>query len=179
MDESEFWKTNTPIMFLAIEGLWAPGFTLDDLLNEARVGIWQAREKWDPSKGGWYNFALTLARRKVIDVVVHSRRQKNAPFIAYADLELSGCFNIPEYMEINEAKPIVHHLLSKIEMSELEQKVIDYYLQGYGYQEMAEMFGVNYKKIDNAIQRIMKKLRELRNPDTEELLLSSSDPSCA
>jgi RNA polymerase sporulation-specific sigma factor len=168
-EESKFWKDNEPIMYLAIEGLFAPGYTKDDLLNEARLGLWLAKNRWDSSKGaGWFSFSYTLARRKVMDLVTLANRKKHTPLHSYSDLELSGCFNIPESFEINEAKTVVTHLMSQIELTDLERDVMDCYFKDMGYTETAKKLGINYKKVDNAIQRVRKKLREFINSDTRD-----------
>lgn len=168
MDESEFWKTNRPLLFLAIKGLWAPGWTIDDLINEARYGLWQASKTWNPDKSSWYSYALLVARRRVLEIVVHSNRQKNIMLHSYSDLESSGCFKIPEFIEINESKKIVKELLSQVELTPIEQSVIELWLKAYKYKEIAEELNVTYKMVDNAYQRVLKKLRNRINSDTRD-----------
>lgn len=168
MDESEFWRTNRPLLFLAIKGLWAPGWTIDDLINEARYGLWQARETWNPDKSSWYSYALLVARRRVLDFVAHSNRQKNRMLHGYSDLESSGCYKIPEEcFELDETKEAVKDLLQQVELTKIEQSVIELWLLDYRYKEIAEHLGVTYKMVDNAYQRVLKKLRK-SNSDTRD-----------
>ena len=44
-------------------------------------------------------------------------------------------------------------------LSPMENKVLDYYLRGYGYVQIAEIMGKTPKSIDNALQRIRGKIR--------------------
>ena len=46
-------------------------------------------------------------------------------------------------------------------LSKFERQVLEGYLAGKSYDELAEAFGKPYKSIDNAIQRIRKKLRDI------------------
>lgn len=168
MDESEFWKANKPLLFIAIKGLWAPGWTIDDLINEARYGIWQASKTWNPDKGQWYSYALLIARRRVMELVTHSNRQKNAMLQGYSDLESSGCYRIPEFFEIDESKELVKKLLNQVELTEIERSVIELWLKEYMYKEIAAELNVTYKMVDNAYQRVLKKLRKISNSDTRD-----------
>ncbi|MFR5703466.1 MAG: hypothetical protein ACLUD0_17450 [Eubacterium ramulus] len=46
----------------------------------------------------------------------------------------------------------------------MENKVLDYYLRGYGYVKIAEIMGKTPKSIDNALQRIRGKIRNFSAP---------------
>jgi len=162
------------IIFTAVKGLWAYGFTLDDLLNEARVGVWEASKSWNTDGGSkWTTYAVMIARRKVIDMVSTANTQKNRFLRYYAELETSEAYMIPEEsFEYNESKQILFNLLEKVELTELEQQVLELRLQDYGYAEIANRLNLTYKSVDNTQQRILKKLKNLVIPAPETLLSS-------
>ena len=57
-----------------------------------------------------------------------------------------------------------HLLLIRKVLSPMENKVLDYYLRGYGYVKIAEIMGKTPKSIDNALQRIRGKIRNFSAP---------------
>ena len=65
----------------------------------------------------------------------------------------------PEALVIDrENTGILEKEISKA-LSPMENKVLDYYLRGYGYVQIAEIMGKTPKSIDNALQRIRGKIR--------------------
>jgi len=53
----------------------------------------------------------------------------------------------------------------KVRLTRLEQSVLNYYLQGYTYEEMVKFIGKNFKSIDNAMQRLRKKIKDYYQRD--------------
>ena len=53
-----------------------------------------------------------------------------------------------------ELLKILHEVLDNC--SEIEQAIFNAYFQGYSYQEICEIFGINKKKVDNTIQKILQ-----------------------
>lgn len=58
--------------------LFAPGLTIDDLIQEARVGVWQSLRDYNPASGhAWVSFAWTCAHRRLLDAVATATRAKH------------------------------------------------------------------------------------------------------
>ena len=67
----------------------------------------------------------------------------------------------PEEMLINkEALSLIEGKISKV-LSSLEKQVLYYYLEGKSYQEISDDLGRHVKSIDNALQRVKRKLNNL------------------
>lgn len=178
MDESELWGDEANIIiFSAVKGLWAPGYEYDDIINEARVGLWEASLSWNPDRSPWRGYAIMVARRKVIDLVVTANRRKHSFLKAYCDLENSGAYNIPEEIEVTDNKKKVRELLKLVQLSEKEQAVLNLWLKDYKYMEIAKELNIPYKTVDNTYQRVLKKLRELEIPTPESLLSLGAKPA--
>lgn len=158
----DFWEKNRSLMFQATHGLFASGWTLDDLLNEARVGLWEASQIWRPEDCSWHIFAKTVARRRVLDLVTLSRRRKSEFMRYYSELEASGAYEIPEYTEVNDAKERLARMVKQVKLTKIEQDVLDLFLQDLGYTEIGEKLGVSYKCVDNAYQRVLRKLKNVK-----------------
>lgn len=163
VSDKEFWKKMEPIIFSVTKGVWAPGFTRDDLINEARIGIWEASLTWDLSKGcTWNSFASVCAKRKVIDLITHSNRKKNQFFSLAEWIERTEAYEIPD-MELlsaaTEAKRKLHQIINAAKLTDKEREVIELILLGYTYTEIAHKLNTTYKAVDNSIQRAMKKFK--------------------
>lgn len=70
----------------------------------------------------------------------------------------------PEALIIDqESTRTLEREITKV-LSPMENKVLDYYLRGYGYVKIAEIMGKTPKSIDNALQRIRGKIRNFSAP---------------
>lgn len=169
MDESDFWKNNERTIFGAVKGLYAPGWTIDDLINEARVGIWEAHLSWRPEGGrSWRTYSFMIARRRVMDLVTFSLRKKHEHVRTSTELEISGAYNIPEFMEVGnpQSKEVVRKMLDQVNMTDHQKSVMDILLKDKSYTEAAHELGITYRSVDNAYQTVLRKLKRLSNPDT-------------
>lgn len=162
MDEFDFRSEEINfIIFSAIKGLWAPGWTIDDLINEARVGVWEASLSWKPEKGRWKSFAIMCARRKAMDLVTRSNTQKSRCLRSFVQLEVTNAYNIEDTsFRYSDGKQRFYRLLEQIELTELEKEVLNLRLLDYSYTEIAKQLDITYKMVDNANQRIIRKLRQ-------------------
>ena len=154
------------------------GAEKDDLIQEGMIGLVKAYNTYDASKGASFStFAELCIKRQLINAVKASARKKNAP------LNLSVSFDTPVGTE--EDSPTIGEVLAagydsdpedqvifkelmellvdpeKSFFSVLEQSVLELLLQGKNYIEIADILGKTPKQIDNAIQRIRKKIKSL------------------
>lgn len=167
MDEFDFSSSEAEyIIYTAAKGFWAPGWDFDDILNEARVGMWEASLSWRPDGGSkWTTYAIMCARRKIMDLVTRANTQKHSFLRYYTELESSGAYSIPEKSyECSDSKQVLANLLKYVELTDLEQTVLNLKLLDHGYKEIANELNISYKTVDNAVQRILKKLRNVLIP---------------
>ena len=107
-----------------------------------------------------------------LNAVQNSNRQKHQPLNSYVSLSdenesdhLEGSWSEdPEALIIDqESTRTLEREITKV-LSPMENKVLDYYLRGYGYVKIAEIMGKTPKSIDNALQRIRGKIRNFSAP---------------
>lgn len=153
------------------------GADREDIYQEGMIGLYKAIRDFRFDKlASFKAFAELCVTRQIITAIKTATRQKHIPLNTYVSL------NKPIYDEdsdrtlldiLSEAKMedpeemiISQEQLDYIEneilevLSKLEQKVLEYYLDGKSYQEIACDLNRHEKSIDNALQRIKRKLEK-------------------
>ena len=142
----------------------------EDLLQEGMIGLLSAIREFDPDGGSSFrSFAELCIRRRVISAARSASRLKHAPLNDGLSLEqlqsdesqylyqqISACN--PEELILAQADADEFRAACSRFLSEFENQILTDYLRGLSYTEMAEHCGRSEKSIDNAIQRIRKKL---------------------
>lgn len=153
----------------------------DDLIQEGMIGLFKAVNGYDHTSGASFEtFATQCINRQMYSAIKKSNRQKNIPLNSYisiysqagpdgqesdhaflVDQSLEAARQNPEEIIIDQenANNMQRRLNSRL--SDLERKVLDLYLLGISYQEIAAKMGKTPKAIDNALQRIKHKLQQL------------------
>lgn len=158
--------------------LYLIGGDKDDLMQEGMIGLYKAIRSYDSEKNvSFYNFASLCITRQLYTVIKASNRQKNIPLNTYislyapavgSDEENGDSFFVDGWAEDEQANPedIVidrENTLSleqklNTRLSKMERGVLQLFLSGMVYTEIAKTMGKSPKSIDNALQRIRKKL---------------------
>ena len=149
----------------------------EDLIQEGMIGMYKAIRDFRSDKlSSFRAFAELCITRQIITAIKTATRQKHIPLNSYVSL------NKPIYDEDsdrtlldvitgNKVTDPEELIISREEFSEivekmgellssLEWKVLMYYLEGKSYQEIAEDLGRHVKSIDNALQRVKRKLEK-------------------
>ena len=156
------------------------GADREDIVQEGMIGLFKAVRSYNPDKqSGFRAFADLCITRQMITAIKCATRQKHTPLNTYISLDrplydeeyevtlmdvLSGNEKIanPEDIIISQEQyESMEQSLAK-DLSSFERGVLSYYLQGKTYQEIGDILGKNYKSIDNALQRIKKKIEKMR-----------------
>lgn len=153
------------------------GADREDIIQEGMIGLYKAIRDFKGDKlSSFRAFAELCITRQIITAIKTATRQKHIPLNSYVSL------NKPLYDEesdrtlmdiIAEGKVsdpeelvISHEEFSNIEckmgeiLSGLEWEVLTSYLQGKSYQEIAATLDRHVKSIDNALQRVKRKLEK-------------------
>ncbi|MDR3086086.1 MAG: RNA polymerase sporulation sigma factor SigH [Christensenellaceae bacterium] len=156
----------------------------EDIVQEGMIGLFKAIRDFKSEKlSSFRAFAELCITRQIITAIKTATRQKHIPLNSYISL------NRPIYEEESERtlldvlaegrviSPedllISREEYSSIEgriqtvLSDLEQKVLAAYLDGKSYQEIARDLGRHVKSIDNALQRMKRKLERALEADIE------------
>lgn len=142
------------------------GGTQEDLRQEGMIGLLSAIREFAPGKASFKSFAGLCIRRSIIDAIRRSQNRNNLFYnevLSFDQLlpDEPQVFPIeqdPEQQVIgkDDRKRIEQVLQSKL--SDFERQVLSLYLNGFRYSEIAERLGKPVKSVDNAVQRIRKKL---------------------
>lgn len=143
----------------------------DDLIQEGMIGLFQAVRDYQPDRdAAFQTFASICVDRQIYNAIQSSNRQKHQPLNSYISLSEQDGENEehlgdnwgenPESIIIDQEN--VQDLEQEITatLSPMENQVLEYYLAGNGYGEIAQIMGKTPKSIDNALQRIRIKIRE-------------------
>lgn len=157
-----------------IRTVYLIGAETEDLAQEGMIGLFKAIRDFEPDKGASFStFATLCVRRQIKTAISTSNRKKHSPLNTYIsiyaeqdeygsvlaeDLEAGNSNSNPEDMVIaREQKSVLDNRI-KSELSSLERKVLQLYLEGLPYSDIAFRLGKTEKAVDNALQRIRAKL---------------------
>ncbi|PTQ51267.1 MAG: RNA polymerase sporulation specific sigma factor SigH [Brockia lithotrophica] len=162
------------------------GADREDIVQEGMIGFFKAiRDFRDDRPSSFRAFAEMCVTRQMITAVKTATRQKHIPLNSYVSLdkpiyedEFSERTLLDVLGDEVEADPLVHlvreeerrELGEKLReiLSDFEKNVLLLYLDGNSYQEIAERLGRHVKAVDNALQRIKRKLERLLKTSPEE-----------
>ena len=147
----------------------------DDLIQEGMIGLFKAIRDYDLSESAsFHTFADLCVSRQMYSAIKASQRQKHLPLNSYVSLydhqeEESSLIeslqseknNNPEELFLDKEYVRWMEQELKMKLSELESKVLYLHLMGEGYQNIAKILGKSPKSIDNALQRIRHKVKEI------------------
>ena len=177
-----------PLVRKKANAVFLIGGETDDLIQEGMIGLFKAIRDYDDTKEtSFFHFAELCITRQLYKAVEASNRKKHAPLNSYVslnkpvyeeeseqtymDLLQSGALLNPEVLLIGqENKSFLEHQMMK-KLSSFETRVLVLYLQGRSYFEIAHVLDKPEKSIDNALQRVKKKLEhflEEKNLDEAE-----------
>ena len=160
------------------------GADKEDIIQEGMIGLYKAIRDYDAEKSALFRgFAEICITRQIITAIKTATRQKHIPLNSYISL------NKPAYDEESERMMIdmiaekdnfnpeeimitkEHFSTMLIKMSEVlskfEWKVMNLFLDGKSYSEIAKRLDKSEKSIDNALQRIKKKVEKYLQTNNE------------
>ncbi len=145
------------------------GGETDDLIQEGMLGLFKAIQTYSPEKeASFRTFAILCMERQMYSAIQVSNRQKHRPLNSYVSLSEEFTednifhqliITSPESIIIDQETARDMEQRIRQNLSRFERDVFDCYMQGSDYLQIAEMFHKSPKSIDNAIQRIRKKVR--------------------
>lgn len=153
------------------------GADKEDIYQEGMIGLYKAIRDFNAEKSNTFrSFAELCITRQIITAIKTATRQKHIPLNTYISLnkpvsddesdrtllDIISSIKItdPEELIISqEQKEYIEDEISKV-LSELEMEVLQSYLDGKSYQEIACDLDRHAKSIDNALQRVKRKLEK-------------------
>jgi RNA polymerase sporulation-specific sigma factor len=151
------------------------GADREDVVQEGMIGLYKAIRDYDPQhETSFRAFAELCITRQIITAIKTATRQKHTPLNSYVSLHL------PTYHDDEPEHELLDHVVSEAAdpadavvsseelaafeeyfaeiLSDLEAEVLRRYVEGQSYQEIATGLNRHVKSIDNALQRIKRKI---------------------
>lgn len=153
------------------------GADREDIIQEGMIGLYKSIRDFRADKlSSFRAFAELCITRQIITAIKTATRQKHIPLNSYISLNkpiydedsdrtmldiLSGT-KVTDPEEVFISHELSGDLREKIQqnLSELESQVLMSYLEGKSYQEMAKELNRHVKSIDNALQRVKRKIEK-------------------
>lgn len=152
------------------------GADKEDILQEGMIGLYKAIRDYRCDKQSSFRaFAELCITRQIITAIKTATRQKHTPLNSYVSLNKQVYEDddrtlldiIPRAKNVNPEEIMIHReglqdverAIAKV-LSDLECQVLRSYLDGKSYQEIAEDLRRHVKSIDNALQRVKRKLEK-------------------
>ena len=156
------------------------GGETEDLIQEGMIGLFKAVQEYDPGRDASFGtFARLCITRQIYSAVKASGRKKHLPLNSYISLyEQTGSEDEggrqlemmdalmasdrmnPEQVVLSKEKSEELEQAIDKELSPFEKNVLELFVTGMSYSDIADVLGKNEKSTDNAIQRIRGKLRK-------------------
>lgn len=154
------------------------GADKEDIVQEGMIGLYKAIRDYDKDKlASFKAFAEICITRQIITAIKTATRQKHIPLNSYVSLnkpiydeesdrtllDIVTGINTSDPEELMIGKEELNFMEGKIGeiLSELEWEVLMSYVDGMSYQEIAANLDRHVKSIDNALQRVKKKLERI------------------
>jgi RNA polymerase sporulation-specific sigma factor len=154
------------------------GADREDIVQEGMIGLYKAIRDFQPEKETTFrSFAELCITRQIISAIKGATRRKHMPLNSYVSLNQGPSSGEPDVPPLEQflsiagpsdpadlvisAEEITSLRASMVELlSGLEAEVLRLYMDGKSYQEIATTLGRHVKSIDNALQRIKRKLEQ-------------------
>lgn len=150
------------------------GAEREDIMQEGLIGLFKAIKSYNPEKqNSFKTFANLCIERQLITAIKTCNRQKHMPLNSYLSLNITAYeededSSLLDVFDANQMEDPLDTITKKeyyqtVEnaidksLSDFEKQVLNRYMQGESYVQIAEKLDTPVKSIDNAIQRIRKK----------------------
>ncbi|EOS76398.1 MAG: RNA polymerase sporulation sigma factor SigH [Lachnospiraceae bacterium] len=164
------------------KSMYILGADQEDLIQEGMIGLFKAVRDYDTGRdASFFTFADLCVSRQMYTAIQAAGRQKHAPLNTYISLYASAFES--DSLDKGEEGELINSVISQSErnpeevlidrenvellertidkeLSSFEKQVLDLYLTGMKYSQIAKVLGRDDKSTDNALQRIKTKLKK-------------------
>lgn len=170
-----------PLVRKRTNAMYLMGGETEDLIQEGMIGLFKAIRDYDTGRdASFFTFADLCVSRQMYTAIQAAGRLKNAPLNSY--ISIYADYSRQEEGESSEEVKLINSLISPLEknpeellidrenverieqmiereLSPFEKQVLDLYLTGMPYGQIAKVLGRDDKSTDNALQRVKAKIR--------------------
>lgn len=149
-------------VILSCVNKYCPEAQKEDAIQEATLALYSAVKSFDGEKSSFSTFASLCIKRATLSVLKSTKRRKNIPdelLDSIDEYENVADSNSPEkiFFDREDYKDLTDSI--KLELSALEYEVLQLYLAGSKYADIALKLNISEKSVNNALTRIRKKLK--------------------
>lgn len=165
-----------PLVRKCTNAMYLIGGETEDLIQEGMIGLFKAiRDYRDDRESSFFSFAKLCINRQLYSALEASNRKKHLPLNSYISLSVSEsedgalverqlleATQSPEQLVIEQElwEDFKRRLIGNL--SKMEKQVLFLYLDGNNYIQIAELMQKSPKSIDNALQRIRQKIKQMK-----------------
>lgn len=167
---------NIRLVRICARPFFLAGGDSEDLIQEGMVGLLTAIREFNPGKQvSFRTFADTCIRNRIISAIKTASRDKHTPLNSYIPFEASFfdgktdhfSFGVSSTRQNSPEEELIYResLRERLEtlksqLSGFEARILGLYLSGLSYSEIAQEIGRPLKSVDNAVQRIRRKVAQ-------------------
>lgn len=155
------------------------GADSEDLIQEGMIGLFKAVRDYDMGRDASFStFAELCINRQMYTAVQAAKRKKHFPLNFYVSLDGEAAGEDregprlaefltdptkpdPEELFLDKERVVYLEKMIEEELSDFENQVLDLYITGMSYSQIAKVLGRDEKATDNALQRLKTKIRKL------------------
>lgn len=174
-------KFNPMVVKIASQ-FYAPWAEFDDIVQNGFIGLIKAVFYYEPGKSSFTTFAWRSIESEIKTFITYQNRKKNKMLSDSTSMdsifsddedEQIGYFVPDEDVSMNVVRKtilsIVHEeILESLKDDEIQ--IFELWLDGYSYKEIEEKVGVNFKRVDNTIQKVKKLVKKKLSPSVMPFL---------
>lgn len=165
-----------PLVRKKTNAMYLIGGEQEDLIQEGMIGLFKAVRDYNPEKeSSFFSFAELCISRQLYSALEASNRKKHIPLNNYVSIfneDDSEHWNVEQMLRMENTSPeqllieqerkqeFFHRLEEKL--SAMEKNVLYLYLEGNSYIRIADMLDKSPKSIDNSLQRIRGKIKDMK-----------------
>ena len=173
-----------PFISKTVHNYYLIGAEKDDLIQEAMIGLFKAVRDYDFNCGiSFESFAGYCIKRNVLTALKNANRKKHSPLNLslslkaeqyegeekeLIDLLENGDIQNPEEIVIKNETYSHFNKLLYASLSKLEFEILTLQTQGFSYKEISDITGKSLKSIDNAVQRVNKKINIIKQQNMSQ-----------
>ncbi|MDE5618865.1 MAG: sigma-70 family RNA polymerase sigma factor [Clostridia bacterium] len=137
------------------------GATHEDAVQEGMIGLFNAVMTYKEDSVKFSTYAYTCIKSRILDAVKSASRNKNKPLNEYVPIDTM--FAVADTQDYVMGSIAGKELESGIknELSDKEYSLLVKYLEGKSYAEIAQCCGISIKGVDNALQKIKRKIKTI------------------
>ena len=152
------------------KAMFLAGGDNDDLIQEGMIGLFKAIRDFCLDKdSSFFHFAGLCIHRQLYSALEASNRKKHQPLNSYLSFFEQGAegsigfTSSPEQLVIEQevSRDLWNRVNSRL--SPMEKQVLQFYLDGNNYMQIAGLMKKSPKSVDNALQRIRQKIRQMNH----------------